>query len=51
MTALCRIGITSSANISPRCACREIEIVEELALHLATAYEDALAYGLSEHDW
>src|SRR5262245_27131985 len=27
---------------------REIEIVEELALHLETAYEDALATGLSE---
>jgi hypothetical protein len=27
---------------------REIEIVEELALHLEAAYEDALADGLSE---
>jgi hypothetical protein len=27
---------------------REIEIVEELALHLEAAYEDALAAGLSE---
>src|SRR5262245_47671333 len=27
---------------------REIEIVEELALHFETAYEDALATGLSE---
>src|SRR5215468_5288666 len=27
---------------------REIEIVEELALHLESAYEDALADGLSE---
>src|SRR6266511_616189 len=27
---------------------REIEIVEELALHLEAAYEDALAGGLSE---
>ncbi|MBO0861138.1 MAG: hypothetical protein J2P21_22165 [Chloracidobacterium sp.] len=27
---------------------REIEIVEELALHLENAYEDALAAGLSE---
>src|SRR5262245_48215399 len=27
---------------------REIEIVEELALHMETAYEDALAAGLSE---
>src|SRR6266545_7042878 len=27
---------------------REIEIVEELALHLETAYEDARAAGLSE---
>src|SRR5262245_62313644 len=27
---------------------REIEIVEELALHLEAAYEDALATGLSE---
>src|SRR5262245_13028661 len=27
---------------------REIEIVEELALHLDAAYEDALADGLSE---
>jgi len=27
---------------------REIEIVEELALHLEAAYEDALASGLSE---
>ncbi len=29
---------------------REIEIVEELALHLEAAYEDALADGLSETD-
>ena len=29
---------------------REIEIVEELALHLETAYEDALAFGLSESE-
>src|SRR5215470_19911499 len=27
---------------------REIEIVEELALHMEAAYEDALADGLSE---
>jgi hypothetical protein len=27
---------------------RKIEIVEELALHLEAAYEDALADGLSE---
>jgi hypothetical protein len=27
---------------------RESEIVEELALHLEAAYEDALAHGLSE---
>src|SRR5215467_6427644 len=27
---------------------REIEIVEELALHLETAYEDAITDGLSE---
>ena len=27
---------------------REIEIVEELALHLEAAYEDALADGFSE---
>src|SRR5678815_2987937 len=27
---------------------REIEVVEELALHLEAAYEDALAQGLSE---
>jgi hypothetical protein len=27
---------------------REIEIVEELALHLEAAYDDALADGLSE---
>ena len=27
---------------------REIEIVEELALHLEAAYEDTLAAGLSE---
>jgi hypothetical protein len=29
---------------------REIEIVEELALRLEAAYEDALAEGLSGHD-
>ena len=29
---------------------REIEIVEELALHLETAYEDTLAEDLSGHD-
>ncbi|MBI3207747.1 MAG: hypothetical protein HYZ37_02455, partial [Candidatus Solibacter usitatus] len=29
---------------------REIEIVEELALHLEAAYEDALAEGLSEKE-
>src|SRR5215510_7494116 len=29
---------------------REIEIVEELALHLEAAYEDALADGLSEEE-
>src|SRR5215467_475222 len=29
---------------------REIEIVEELALHLEAAYEDALADGLSESE-
>src|SRR5262245_37726388 len=29
---------------------REIEIVEELALHLEAAYEDALAAGLAEAD-
>src|SRR5262245_39430100 len=29
---------------------REIEIVEELALHLETAYEAALAAGLSEKE-
>src|SRR5262245_20269780 len=29
---------------------REIEIVEELALHLEAAYEDALAAGFSETD-
>jgi hypothetical protein len=27
---------------------REIEIVEEFALHMETAYEDALAAGLTE---
>src|SRR5215470_18025347 len=35
----------AALRLSPE---REIEIVEELALHLEAAYEDALADGLSE---
>src|SRR5215470_4554408 len=35
----------AALRLSPE---REIEIIEELALHLESAYEDALANGLSE---